>query len=203
MSTPRTRRVYPARYLGRPGPHGTGEFYTGVRPGDLGEAERITYPAGPPQLAFHRPGGAWLAVYHAGEIQAAPSALARWQVFAAVAAAFARAAQRYAGDELAGNVRCRTCGHLGDPVYAGHGQGSHPYATGEFTCHRCRVQLVPPRDPAELADETLRWYQAERAFAGDAPLAGLCYSALHGDRLARRRAAALIATGQDLPPDLW
>jgi hypothetical protein len=52
--------VFPARFTGQAGPKGTGEFYTGVTPGAVGEAEHKTYPGGRETWAFHLPGGAWL-----------------------------------------------------------------------------------------------------------------------------------------------
>lgn len=62
--------VFPARFIGRCGPDGTGEFYSGVRPGDYGEA-RLTEWYNPEtgegsdlvSLSFHRYGGAWLSVF--------------------------------------------------------------------------------------------------------------------------------------------
>jgi hypothetical protein len=51
--------VFPARFTGRAGPAGTGEFYTGVRPGATGVAERLTYESGQVYWAFSS-GGAWL-----------------------------------------------------------------------------------------------------------------------------------------------
>lgn len=135
-----TRRRYPARYRGRPGPYGTGEFYSGVTPGAIGEAEVTTYGTAPPMMSFRRPGCAWLAVYDPREIERYPSVLARWQVFAVTARALASATARAAADELAGLVRCPGCGRLGDPEYAGHGDG-FPYATGAFTCPGCGARL--------------------------------------------------------------
>jgi len=40
-----------------------------------------------------------------------------------------------------GGLRAVIC----DPEYAGHGEGSHPYATGRFSCPVCRRTFNPAR----------------------------------------------------------
>lgn len=54
----------PARFLGRCGPYGTGEFYTGVKPGMVGTV-KVTLLQGHPlewaMISFSI-GGAWLCV---------------------------------------------------------------------------------------------------------------------------------------------
>ena len=53
---------YPAKFTGRAGPNGTGEFYTGVTPGAAGEAMKTTWHDGTESWSFHLLGGAWLSV---------------------------------------------------------------------------------------------------------------------------------------------